>query len=123
LRRVRARAYPALGPTGTREDFDLMSLDRDGRPADSPGSGKWFCARYFERDCAHWVSLKGRRKNMGRCREFFDAHAGPARAVVREMQQACGALVLAAKAQAQLVSTMEKRGAGGPKTESSNPKS
>jgi hypothetical protein len=44
-----ARAYPALGPTGTRENFDLMSLDRDGRPADSPGSGKWFCARYFER--------------------------------------------------------------------------
>jgi hypothetical protein len=29
------RAYPALGPTGTREDFDLMSLDRDGRPAGS----------------------------------------------------------------------------------------
>jgi hypothetical protein len=30
-----ARAYLALSPTGTREDFDLMKLDREGHPADS----------------------------------------------------------------------------------------
>ena len=42
------RAYPALGPTGTREDFDLMRLDREGRPAENP-KGKWFCSRHFKR--------------------------------------------------------------------------
>jgi hypothetical protein len=31
-----ARPYPELGPPGTREDFDLMRLDGDGRPAESP---------------------------------------------------------------------------------------
>ena len=44
-----ARPYPELGPPETREDFDFMSLDRDGRPADSPFSGEWFCSGYFKR--------------------------------------------------------------------------
>ena len=44
-----ARPYPELGPLETREDFDLMRLDRKGRPAESPASGEWFCSRHFER--------------------------------------------------------------------------
>lgn len=44
-----ARPYPQLGPPKTREDFDLMRLNRKGRPAESPASGEWFCSRHFER--------------------------------------------------------------------------
>jgi hypothetical protein len=68
-------------------------------------------------DCAHWVTLKGRGKNIGRCREFSARMRGLHGPPFERWQQACGALELAAKAQAQWVSTMEKRGAGGPKTE------
>jgi hypothetical protein len=44
-----ARPYPELGPPGTREDFDLMRLDRKGCPAESPDPGEWFCSQHFER--------------------------------------------------------------------------
>jgi hypothetical protein len=44
-----ARPYPELGPPGAREDFDLMRLARDGRPAESTASGEWFCSQHFER--------------------------------------------------------------------------
>jgi hypothetical protein len=40
-----ARPYPELGPPETREDFDLMRFDRDGRRAEA----EWFCSRYFKR--------------------------------------------------------------------------
>jgi hypothetical protein len=44
-----ARPYPELGSPETRQDFDLMRLDRKDRPAESPTSGEWFCSRHFER--------------------------------------------------------------------------
>jgi hypothetical protein len=68
-------------------------------------------------DCAHWVTLKGRGKNMGRCREFSTRMRGLHGPPFERRQQACGAFELAAKAQAQRVSTTAKRGAGSPKTE------
>jgi hypothetical protein len=34
---------------GARPEFDLMRLDREGRPAESPASGEWFCLQHFER--------------------------------------------------------------------------
>jgi hypothetical protein len=39
-----ARPYPELGPPGTREDFTLMRLDDQGRPADD---GRWYCEAHF----------------------------------------------------------------------------
>jgi hypothetical protein len=44
-----ARPYPELGPPETREDFDLMRLDRDGHLAGSPAPGEWFCSLHLER--------------------------------------------------------------------------
>jgi hypothetical protein len=44
-----ARPFPELGPPETREDFDLMRLNRKGRPTESPDSGEWFCSWHFER--------------------------------------------------------------------------
>jgi hypothetical protein len=44
-----ARPYPELGPPDTREDFDLMRVDRKGHPAESPASGEWFCSQHFKR--------------------------------------------------------------------------
>jgi hypothetical protein len=48
LRRMRRAPYPQLGPLGTREDFDFVRRDVDGRPAESPASGEWFGSRHFE---------------------------------------------------------------------------
>jgi hypothetical protein len=44
-----ARPYPELGPPDTREDFDLMRVDRKGHPAESRASGEGFCSRHFKR--------------------------------------------------------------------------
>ena len=44
-----ARPYPELGPPGTRQDFGLMRLGRNGRPAESPAPGEWFCPQHFKR--------------------------------------------------------------------------
>ena len=44
-----ARPYPELGAPDTREDFDLMRVDRKGHPAESRALGEWFCSQHFER--------------------------------------------------------------------------
>jgi hypothetical protein len=46
-------------------------------------------------DCAHWAKLKGRGKNMGRCREYSARMQGLNGALIEGRQQACGAFWLA----------------------------
>jgi hypothetical protein len=47
--RCNARPYADIfGPPGARVDFDLMRLDDQGGPAESP-DGKWRCSRHFKR--------------------------------------------------------------------------
>ncbi len=42
-----ARPFP-LPKSGVRQDFELMKLDADGRPAEG-GAGKWYWSRHFRR--------------------------------------------------------------------------
>jgi hypothetical protein len=74
-------------------------------------------------DCAHWVTLKGQGKSMGRCREFSARMRGLHGPPLERRQQACGAFGPAPKPQPPCVSAVQKRGAGGPTTEIRNRKS
>jgi hypothetical protein len=52
-------------------------------------------------ECAHWAELKGRGKNMGRCREYAARMQGRPGQPIRRKQQPCGAFELAEKAAAR----------------------
>jgi hypothetical protein len=41
-----AEPYPD-DPATTRETFTLLRLDSNGRPADSPQPGEWFCEQHL----------------------------------------------------------------------------
>jgi hypothetical protein len=43
-----ALSFPELGPPGTCEDFDLLKLDDQGRPAEAD-AGRWPCSRHYRR--------------------------------------------------------------------------
>jgi len=66
-----ARPYPELGPPGTREDFDLIRLDRDGAPAESPAPGEWFCLNALP-SCSKNLPVSFRSPHANRkCFETF----------------------------------------------------
>jgi hypothetical protein len=45
----RARPYADIfGPPGARVDFDLMRLDGQGRPSESPAPGNWYCSKHYK---------------------------------------------------------------------------
>lgn len=47
--RCGARPWPAeLGYPEARQTFDLMRLDDQARPAESPAPGNWYCERHYK---------------------------------------------------------------------------